>query len=49
VTGRPGSAELGRAGDLAKFIVDGKPGIMEDEYEAAVRRFAAVGIGPEQA
>ena len=31
------------------FIVDGKPGIMEDEYEAVVRRFAAVGIGPEQA
>jgi hypothetical protein len=31
------------------FIVDGKPGIMEDEYEAVLRRFAAVGIGPEQA
>jgi len=28
------------------FIVDGKPGIMEDEYEAVVRRFAAVGIRP---
>jgi hypothetical protein len=31
------------------FIVDGKAGIMEDEYEAVVRRFAAVRIGPEQA
>lgn len=26
------------------FIVGGKPGITEDEYEAVARRFAAVGI-----
>jgi hypothetical protein len=26
------------------FIVNGKPGIAEDEYEAVVRRFAAAGI-----
>jgi hypothetical protein len=31
------------------FIIDGKPGIREDEYEAVAGRFAAVGIGPEQA
>ena len=30
------------------FIVGGKPGIMEDEYEAVVRQFAAVGIGPAE-
>jgi hypothetical protein len=26
------------------FIIDGKPGIMEGEYEAVARRFAALGI-----
>lgn len=26
------------------FIINGKPGIMEDEYEAVARRFAAAGI-----
>jgi len=28
------------------FIVNGKPGITEDEYEEVSRRFAAVGIKP---
>jgi hypothetical protein len=28
------------------FIVNGKPGITEDEYEEVARRFAAVGIKP---
>jgi len=28
------------------FIISGKPGITEDEYEAVARRFAAVGIKP---
>jgi len=28
------------------FIVNGKPGITEDEYEAVARRFASVGIKP---
>ena len=28
------------------FIVNGEPGITEDEYQAVARRFAAVGIGP---
>ena len=28
------------------FIIRGKPGITEDEYEAVARRFAAVGIKP---
>jgi hypothetical protein len=28
------------------LIVNGKPGITEDEYEAVARRFAAVGIKP---
>jgi hypothetical protein len=26
------------------FIIGGKPGITEEEYEAVVRRFAAIGI-----
>jgi hypothetical protein len=26
------------------FIINGKPGVTEDEYEAVARRFAAVGI-----
>jgi len=26
------------------FIVNGKPGVTEEEYEAVARRFAAVGI-----
>jgi hypothetical protein len=30
------------------FIVDGKPGITEEEYETVARRFAAVGIRPEK-
>lgn len=28
------------------FIVNGKPGITQDEYETVARRFAAVGIKP---
>jgi hypothetical protein len=28
------------------FIVNGMPGITEDEYEAVARRFASVGIKP---
>lgn len=30
-----------------EFIVDGKPGITEDEYQAVARRFAVVGIRSE--
>jgi len=26
------------------FIIDGKPGIAQDEYEAVARRFASLGI-----
>ena len=29
------------------FIINGKPGITEDEYQAVARRFAALGIKPE--
>jgi|SRR5271165_298528 len=28
------------------FIIDGRPGVTEDEYEAVAQRFAAVGIKP---
>jgi hypothetical protein len=31
------------------YIVDGEPGIMEDEYEVVARRFVAVGIRLERA
>ena len=33
-----------RASRQRDFIVNGKPGITEEEYEAVARRFAAVGI-----
>jgi hypothetical protein len=29
------------------FIIGGKPGIPEDEYQEVARRFAVVGIDPE--